>query len=259
MKKLYSFALATSLLALGSCASDAPEQPKGGNAEGGDSYVAVRISQNSLTRDGEEAPSATVPSESSEENIQSVTLFILDGSNNQVRRFTTGDIANGYAYFQITSYAFNDLKTILKDSVNQAQVQLKVYANASTNGLDIDEWSANGIAVGDTWTENAFLMTGSANLAYLSAPGEGKDGSDRSKAWLINAGSAGEPAVVNLTRLATRFDLKAKEGITDGEYTATEDGMQTLKVTIEGLAIHTHEKATYWWPQGITNGTRNTV
>lgn len=259
MKKLYSFALATSLLALGSCASDAPEQPKGGNAEGGDSYVAVRISQNSLTRDGEEAPTETVSSKPSEENIKSVTLFILDGSNNQVRRFTTGDIENGYAYFQITSFAFDDLTKIASGTTDQKKVQLKVYANASTNGLDIDTWSATGIAEADTWTENQFLMTGSADLAYLSAPGTGIDGSDKSKAWIINAGGTDEPAIVNLTRLATRFDLLDGDGITDGEYTATEDGMQTLKVTIEGLAIHTHEKATYWWPQGITNGTRNTV
>ncbi|MBD5348192.1 MAG: fimbria major subunit [Bacteroides sp.] len=262
MKKIYSFALATSLLALGSCASDAPEQPGTSNSEG-DAYVAVRISQNGLTRADEQAPSETVASSESEENIKSVTLFILDKDGRQLRRFTTNDIAeiNGdsYAYFAITSFMFDDLKATVQGGSGAAQVQLKVYANAQANGATIASYNNREYYTGNTWTANQFLMTGENNLAYLSAPGEGKDGSSKANAWLINAGGTGESVNVNLTRLATRFDMENVAGINDGEYTATEKGLSNLKITIEGVAIHTHEASTFWWAQTPTEGVRYTV
>lgn len=254
MKKFHYAAGLLTLAMLGACSSEAPDTtPTGEELTGDVSYVALHITSPGITRADE-----AVEASDAESKINSVSLYILSktgDSYNVIRRLSSSAIsdAGDIAYFPVTSYVFEDLKNYT--ATGNKKVILKVYANRSTDLSTVfTDDEAKEVYSGNTWSSGNFLMTNTTETAaFLSAPGEGKDGKTQENAWVINGGATNEQLTVTLERLCSRFDLENYTGITNGVYTATGDGCSDLQITLEGIAIHTHENSAYWFQQADKN------
>lgn len=254
MKKFQFAAGFAALAMLASCSSDAPDF-NGSTEEGdGHSFIAMRITTPATRAD------EAVASKDDDSEINDITLYIVDKQGNNyttLRRLYTENIENGYAYFNVTSYVFDDLAKFVshQDDGNTElgkKVMLKVYANTSRMSAFANEGMyVTGRTTDDgedTWKAGDFCMSNNTETtAFLSPAGVGKDGTTKENAWVINGGGANNQAVVTLDRLATRFDLKFGDGKTDGVYTAED--IDNMTITMQGVAINTHETNAYWFLQ----------
>ncbi len=262
MKKFQFAAGFAALAMLASCSSDAPEGPNVGPEEGDGSFIAMKITTASSTRDGEDADA--VVSKDNDEDINDITLYIVDKDGDTyttLRRLYTENIENGYAYFNVTSYMFQTLQEYVShkdEDQNElgTKVMLKVYANTSRMNAFANEGQyvtgRQTDAGTTTWESGDFCMSNNTETtAFLAPAAAGKDGTTKANAWVINGGGTGNQAQVVLDRLATRFDLdygmNGTDKRTNGIYTA--EAVEGLTITMEGVAINTHETRAYWFLQ----------
>lgn len=240
MKK---FQFATGLLALGLLASCSSEEPAvttpDANADGG-MYISINLSTPATRadQDGEEGTTQ-------ESKITSVKLYMSDETGTIFTGTATDDNVDSEklkAYFKISEATYNYLAAL------ENEVSLTVVANA-TPDLTLDNLKT-GTTTAQTWTDDSFIMTnnqackGKLTEAPVDVNGEPTN-VDRDNAWKISN------STVVLDRLASRFDFNNYTGITNGVYTSTKNA--DLKITIEGVAVSTHETETYWFMQSYNS------
>ncbi len=279
MKK---FQFAAGLLALGllaSCSSDAPELASntpnnGGDNFGEDAYIGLRISTSDLTRVDD--PTTEYGSDA-ENKISDLTVFLMDQSNglpvlilNTTEITKPGTDGSAFAYFNVGTSRMTRLEHYITNDVT-VKVAANLNTNCSHNYSSVDFWKAthDGIApktyfedhaISSTWKEDHFVMSNNDGVkGKFSAKKNESDETINHKdvtlkdkqesVWILNNGDS-HPLKIELTRLATRFDLNdLAESYTIG----SGDDAITLKV--ESVRVNTHETSAYLWQKSTETGT----
>lgn len=271
MKK---FQFAAGLLAMGmlaSCQSDAPDAPNvgpnGGLEEGPTTMVAMRINTGASTRAFGGDANATA----AECKINGIVVYVMDGDQTAMTLVADNIVDEATDdNAQVAFFNIGSVRKAILEGLTGKEVELKVFANVIENGhTPFGEFDSKNWTELVSWsTTNGFLMTNSDEAKGELQPSTNTVNKEingtQTNVWLLNSKEDGTNTVnVTLTRLATRFDVEEVDQASAPNYKGnnvyTSTNQSSLEITLEEVAINTHEKGTYWFQQdadaaGMTPG-----